>query len=269
MKISKFRRIFGGAWGLVLILVSSLTIGAALIYPLLFGAKSKSKNELNPQIVAKVEKSHELIRKASQLRHENGKLVEAESLFRQAIELQPKSSFAWIGLAQVLDQQGKASEAQSAYKTLVGDHPDWGSTMARDTTVLIRFAELSEQVGKQEDADWAYGIILETGDRDLGGHLPLVPEKYDSRATLRAGAYVVAGIQFSKRRNGEEAMLKYREALDRDPSFAHANFYLGYELLRGGQSEEAKLFLIRARELAKTDDRVVAAANRELSKIRP
>lgn len=244
-------------------------LAVVVVYPRLGGTQSVSKNtRLKPERALQIKRTQELVQQAQEARN-RGDLSSAESLYKKAIQVDPKRAFAWWGLAEVLDAEGKAAEAQEAYKTLVEPHSDWGSSLESDSTVLIRFAELSALTHRQSDLEFACQKILEKGAPALSKSLPVVMNDATSAASLTAKAHVIAGIQFYKRGEYDEALSQYERAIESDPSDAIAHFYLGHVLAHhGSAAADAKREFSTAKSLDSTDTRLQAAIEQEMSRLK-
>ncbi len=84
----------------------------------------------------------------------HGELELAEKKFISAIKIDPKSTEAYRGLADVYFEQGQLEEAEETYRFVLQLDRDDDSSMAK-------FAELLEQRGKKEEAvDWYQKSVL-------------------------------------------------------------------------------------------------------------
>jgi tetratricopeptide (TPR) repeat protein len=77
---------------------------------------------------------------------------EAETKFRAALELQPKSSQAMLGLAQALDAQNKL-EAADAYRDYLAVKPDDAGARARLIHVLLDLKQYDAALAEMDRAD--------------------------------------------------------------------------------------------------------------------
>lgn len=72
-----------------------------------------------------------------------GKPAEAASEFLRAIEAQPYSVEAWLGLAMALDRQGRPGEAKRAYAKAIEIQPGWWSTHSHLGVFLLVRGDLA------------------------------------------------------------------------------------------------------------------------------
>ncbi|UGQ47102.1 tetratricopeptide repeat protein [Massilia endophytica] len=87
---------------------------------------------------------------------ERGEFEEAERRFRKAIDLDPRLTSAWFGLADLLDDgMQRYEEAEAAYRKVAELNPD----MALSWTVLAMFLE--DKRYRFEEAEQAYRRALE------------------------------------------------------------------------------------------------------------
>jgi len=84
----------------------------------------------------------------------HGELELAERKFISAIKIDPKSSEAYRGLADVYFEQGQLEEAEETYRFVL-------QLNRNDDSSMVKFAELLEQRGKKEEAvDWYQKSVL-------------------------------------------------------------------------------------------------------------
>jgi tetratricopeptide (TPR) repeat protein len=69
--------------------------------------------------------------------------AEAAAEFRRAIDAQPYSVEAWLGLGRALDRQGRAEEAAKAYGRAIEIQPGWWSTHSHLGVFLLMRGDLS------------------------------------------------------------------------------------------------------------------------------
>jgi serine/threonine-protein kinase len=87
-----------------------------------------------------------------------GRLAEAIAILRQAVELDPLASPAWVGLGNLLDYQGRYVEGQAAIRRSLEIAP--GNTIAQ-----CLLSESLARQGRGEEALAAAGVINEPGWR--------------------------------------------------------------------------------------------------------
>ncbi|WP_204250025.1 tetratricopeptide repeat protein [Rhodoferax koreense] len=82
---------------------------------------------------------------ANQL-HDQGRLDEAEAIYRQALALQPAYAQAHCNLGLVLQDRGRMAEAEAAYRAALAARPDYALALHNLGNVLQHSGELVEAV---------------------------------------------------------------------------------------------------------------------------
>lgn len=137
-----------------------------------------------------------------------GRLTEARSHFAEALEIDPRSVEALLGLGTVLTRQGQAEEAVAVLQRAVEVAPD-------DPRVATALGLACLEAGRVDDAL-----------RHCTRALELAPAHPGARTTL-ARALVAAG-------RTDEALAEFERALRDDPADADAHEALGRVLLSEG-----------------------------------
>jgi tetratricopeptide (TPR) repeat protein len=98
-------------------------------------------------------------RRAEVLRAQ-GRLLEAEAAFDEAIALYPENLVAKIGRAQVLQDQGRLSEAEAAFNKAISAHPD--SVVAKTGLAYVLKAQ-----GRLSDAEAVFNEAIAAHPEDI------------------------------------------------------------------------------------------------------
>ncbi|WP_226593943.1 O-linked N-acetylglucosamine transferase, SPINDLY family protein, partial [Microseira wollei] len=140
-----------------------------------------------------------LINKAVE-KDELGKLYEAESLYKQVLEIQPNHLLAQVSLADLLQAQNRLDEAIEAYQKVLNLHPNPLIAVVAYNNV----GNALKQQGKLEEAVQAYQQAL----------------------TIQPGAEVYNNLGNALKQQGklEEAVQAYEQALTIQPDCADARF---------------------------------------------
>jgi Tfp pilus assembly protein PilF len=150
-----------------------------------------------------------------------GFLEEAESAFREAIEIDNKESRAYVGLASVLMERDEYEDAsQLLRKALSLEKTEYAYTMLG--TALVR-------MGKDEEATENLEAALVVD--------PAFDEAYFNLALIK------------RKTDRDEAERLFLRALESDPDYAAAHQELGWLLSTKGDFSQAEYHLRRALEL--------------------
>lgn len=180
---------------------------------------------------------------------EDGDLPAAEASYRSALEKDPASFTAVLGLARSLEGQGRPAEAAQALQAAaVGEGP---TRSTEERAALLRsLGDLLSRAGRPQEAAAAYALALETGQDDprlrllLGdalarsGQLEQAVEAYDevaeSSPDLATAALVKRATARVNLRQPEQAKADFEAALvtaPQDPGlrlrYAEALAFLG------------------------------------------
>ena len=144
-----------------------------------------------------------------------GKPAAAEEHYLEALRLNPASEFAHYNLGIILSAQGKTAAAADHYRETLRVNPS--------------FAEAHNSLGL---------ILAAQGKPEIAG------EHYRAAFGLKpefAAAHYNLGFLLAARGKGEAAAEQYREALRLDPGSAQTHYNLGGILAGQGRLEEAAL----------------------------
>ncbi|KND54615.1 TPR repeat [Candidatus Paraburkholderia kirkii] len=119
--------------------------------------------------------------------------VEAESVFRRALELDPRFAVAWSNLGNVLKETGRGGEAEAAYRSALEFDPNhWGA--------VYNFGLFLKDIRKLDEAEAVSRRVIELKPRLAAGHVGL-------------GNVLLA----KSSGNIEEALNCFRRAIELDP----------------------------------------------------
>lgn len=156
-----------------------------------------------------------------------GKFAEAEAAYRKAIELDPKSAHPWNGLGNLLKKHlGRIAEAEVAYRKAI--ELDSNSAYPWDNLGVL----LDEHLGKFAEAETAYRKAIELDPKD-------------------ASPWINLGILLMERfERFQEAEAAYRKAIELDPKEASPWNNLGNLFMkRLGKFTDAEVAYLKAIEL--------------------
>ena len=197
----------------------------------------QAANDAFRAAVARQPKNAELRVRWGRLFLERFQPGEAETLFNEALEIDPKHAGAVLGLALVASETFDRRAVELAEKAVQLD-----PKLAEGYELLAKLAleELDfERAAKEADRAGAFaihGIIALLTDRS--------PDAWFNRLDAHDGrTHAEAARHFVLNRRYQEAVELYRKALERDPKLWSAHSALGVQLMRLGLDEEARRHL--------------------------
>ena len=188
---------------------------------------------------------------------EQGKLPEAEAVFRRSIELNPDDATAWYNFGLALTKQGKHHEAEAAYRQAIELKPD--EAMPR-----YNLGNALANQGKYPEAEAVFRRAIELKPDDphahyyLGNALGNQGKYPEAEAVFRRAielkpddphAHYYLGFALMKQKKLPEAEAAYRRAIELQPDYAGAHVNLGAALANQGKLPEAEAVFRRAIEL--------------------
>lgn len=211
----------------------------------------------NPRRPAPPAAASELVQQALSC-HRRGRLAEAESLCRQALQLQ-KDHFGGLTLTGILlAQTGRAAEAapllERAARAAVREpsaHNNYGNVLRdlrRYTEALASYQRALALKPDYVDALYNCGVVLYELER-----FEEALSAYDQAVALQSdhtAAHGNRGATLRRLERHEEALQSYRRALELAPHDAAAHNNLGVALQQLGQLDEALASYARALQLA-------------------
>lgn len=180
--------------------------------------------------------------------HREGKLAEAEAIYRELLERQSKDAELLHLLGALCQQKGASVEAITCFEKALAQTPD-----AVDT--LFNLGAVLHRLGKYEAAADAYRRVLTLAPEDidsnlnLGDTLLLLGRLDEAAAVYRtflakrpenAGAHYNLGLALMRAGRCGEAVAAYEAALERRPDFVEARTNLAATLLELGEIEKAE-----------------------------
>ncbi|MEG5039441.1 MULTISPECIES: tetratricopeptide repeat protein [unclassified Microcoleus] len=179
--------------------------------------------------------------------HQAGRLLEAENLYRQIIEVQPESANVLCLLGIAARQQGKIAEAIDFYEQAIAQNPDFVEAHLNKANVLLDVGEYQraiasyEQVIKmQPNSALAYNNLgwakQQLGEIDAAilyyqTALQLDPNLHETAHNL--------GHLFKQKNQLDEAIACYLHALKINPNLTYSLMGLGTVLQQQGKLAEA------------------------------
>ena len=142
-----------------------------------------------------------------------GNFTEAESIFRQIINIDPNDAGAYNNLGNALYDQGKLEEAISSYAKAIELNPNF-------VNALVGLGNALDDQGNSEEAIANYQKAIE------------LDPNY-------AVAYYNLGVALERQRKLEEAIANYQKAIELDPNYANAYYNLGNAKYNQRKLEEA------------------------------
>jgi predicted O-linked N-acetylglucosamine transferase (SPINDLY family) len=179
--------------------------------------------------------------------HQAGRLLEAEALYRQILEVQPGHPDALNNLGNVLQEQGKFEEALAQYRQAVALRPDSAETHNNMAGALYAQGKLEEAATCYQQAlairaDYVAACLwLGKVRQEQGRHAEATGCYQRALALGAANADVFnhLGVVLEAQGRREEAFAAYQQALTLKPDFAEVYNNLGNVLRAEGRLEEA------------------------------
>ncbi|MFB8793999.1 MAG: tetratricopeptide repeat protein [Microcoleus sp.] len=175
--------------------------------------------------------------------HQAGRLSEAESLYRQIIEVQPESANVLCLLGIAARQQGKIAEAIAFYEQAIAHKPDLVEAHLNKAHVLL-------DIGENQRAIACYEQVIKLAPNSALAHNNLGWLKQQLGETDAAIFYYQTALQldpslletyhnlanlFKAKGQFNEAIASYRNALQINPNLTNTLIALGTVLQQQGQ----------------------------------
>ncbi|HJT45578.1 MAG TPA: tetratricopeptide repeat protein [Chthoniobacterales bacterium] len=154
---------------------------------------------------------------------EQGRVDEAENVYRAALKIDPSYTKVYVNLALVLANKSKLDEAKQYYERALELEPGNGE-------VRSGYAYLLERLGEPDQARSEYEKAIKFGPNS-------------------ARLFYTYGAFLDKRGELDAAITQYRKALEVDPNLADAHSELATALLTKGNSKEAEVHYLAASRL--------------------
>ncbi|MEG4067956.1 tetratricopeptide repeat protein [Microcoleus sp. Pol11C2] len=152
--------------------------------------------------------------------HQAGRLLEAENLYRQIIEVQPESANVLCLLGIAARQQGKIAEAIDFYEQAIAQNPDFVEAHLNKANVLLDVREYQRAIASYEQV------------------IKIQPNS----------ALAYNNLGWVKQQLGEidAAILYYKTALQLDPNLSETAHNLGHLFKQKNQLNEAITYYVHA-----------------------
>jgi tetratricopeptide (TPR) repeat protein len=188
---------------------------------------------------------------------------EAAKLYQEAIELDPKNAYAYLGLARVYAEDFSAKANEAADKAL-----EINPKLAEAHELKSRVAlEDDDQKKATAEADAALAIDPNAVDAiAIHASMDLLADKespWVAKIGNRGKGYETIAHFFVINRRYEDGIVYYRKAIEATPDLWSAHSQLGVNLMRLGRNSEAYKEL----ELAYNNDHTSDAATRNSLKL--
>ena len=215
--------------------------------------------------------------------HQEGKLEEAEKLYRSILKNQPENSIARHNLGSALKTLGKIDEAEASYRKAIELKPDYAEAHYNLGIILqdlSRFdeAETSNRKAIELKPDYAmYHNHLGVALQGLG-RLDEAKASFRKAIELKpdyVDAYNNLGVMLEKFSRLDEAEVSFRKAIELNPNHEKAHNNLGNTLMKLSRLDEAETNYRKAIEFkpgyvdAHTNLDLVLKRKRLLLKIKP
>jgi tetratricopeptide (TPR) repeat protein len=192
-----------------------------------------------------------------------GRYAKGETLFRQALQIQPRDAMSWLLLADVCEREGRQTEALRAYHELVYSK-GWGGSINSSPTTHFRYV-----LALLRDHQWPEAV--EVYDKAMNittttdGH-PMFDPRFDPQHPDREGLEAVAhlGLGITSQSFGPadtaDQLNHLKTAVRMQPRWALAQYSYGRALERGRRFAEARTAYTNA---AKLEDGQVTVKSEE------
>ena len=192
-------------------------------------------------------------------KHQLGELEEAESLYKQVLQIQPEGTseqdsfanqyhlIAVNNLGVLFEQQNKLEQAVESYQTALGIKPDYAEAYYNLGNVFRRQGQLDAAVQSYQQA-LSLNPNIAQAHNNLGnvlkqqGKLDEALKSYRQALSLKpdySEAHCNLGIVLQKHKQFDAALKAYQQALSLKPNYAEAHCNLGTLLQERGQLEAA------------------------------
>ncbi|MEG3986131.1 tetratricopeptide repeat protein [Microcoleus sp. S28C3] len=179
--------------------------------------------------------------------HQAGRLLEAENLYRQIIQVQPESANVLCLLGIATRQQGKIAEAIDFYEQAIAQNPDFVEAHLNKANVLLDVGEYKRAIASYEQV-----IKIEPNSalayNNLGwikqqiGEIDAAILYYQTALRLDPNLHETAhnlGHLFKQKNQLNEAIAYYLHALKLNPNLTYSLMGLGTVLQQQGKLAEA------------------------------
>ena len=199
----------------------------------------------SPQSVSKLSSEDSL--KIAWEYHQAGRLLEAESLYRQVIAVHPESANVLCLLGIAVRQQGKIAEAINFYEQAIAQQPDFVEAHLNKGHVLLDMGEYQKAIACYEqviqlapNSALAHKNLgwLKQQVGDIDGAIDSYQTTLKIEPTWSETAHNLGNL-FKDKSQIQSAIACYKNALEINPNSIHTMIGLGTVLQQQGQSIEA------------------------------
>ena len=189
--------------------------------------------------------------------HQQGKLDEAERLYRDILEIQPNHPDANNNLGNILQKLNRFDEAEVSYKRIIEMKPD-------DANVYNNLGTVLQKLNRFDEAEANYRMAIKLNPNFFEAHYNLGLNLYrlsrfnEAEISLKktiklkpsfVEVYSILGVIMQKLNRYNEAEVSLKKAIELKPDYmaAHNNLGVLYEEI--GSLNEAEVSLKKAIEL--------------------
>ena len=189
--------------------------------------------------------------------HKEGKLEEAERLYRVVLQAQPTNVATHINLGNILMELRRLDEAEASYKKAIDLKPD-------SIEAYYNLSVTLQGLGRLDEAEASYKKAIEfkpdfiEAHSNLGVTLKELNKLDEAEASFKkaielkpdyAESYCNLGVILQQLGKFDEAETSYRKAIELKPDFTEAHNNLGGILLDADRLEDAEASYKKAIEL--------------------
>ena len=193
--------------------------------------------------------------------HQEGRLEEAERLYRSALENQPTNSIIRNNLGVALQGLGRLDEAEASYRKAIELKPDYFEAH-------LNLGNLLKGLGRLKEAEVSYRQAITSkpdyaeAHNNLGITLKMLGRLEESEASLRLATTSKPGLAEIHNNLGvtlhelgklEEAEVSYRQAITLEPGFVEAHLNMGKNFKKIGKINEAAKYFEQALKINPND----------------
>ena len=198
----------------------------------------------------------EIIIKKAITAHNEGKLEEAENLYKEILKNLPQNSSVNYNMGILMNQLGKLDEAVVSYRKVIETKPDYAEAYQNLAIVLYKMGKIKEaEINLRKavklkpdyvEANHNLGSILE-----VLGNLKEAENSYKKAIELKpdyAEAYSNLAIVLDKMGKIKESEINLRKVVKLKPNNGNAHYKLGNTLRKLGKLNEAEISYKKAVE---------------------
>jgi len=197
--------------------------------PIISGGSMRN-SPINPSVIATGYRCNEIITHGETLL-KAGNINGAILAYQSALAIEPQDGLADQRLAEAYTAAGRLDEAMATYRTLLYFWPGkgWGNSQGGDPAVLMRFALVLLQTGRNMEALTAYQQGYHFLPKDAGPLPPLFTSPDFAPSQFTAAIYTALGIteHTGGAQNQTLASDYFHQSLNLQPDLAQPYFYLG------------------------------------------